>query len=461
MVSYVGGGGGLHILRNIRSHIHFHRVLGDHPIHHLRDLRTDLRMRRASTDQNTRLIMWEAAFASLVLQLTSPFYQLFAQEMGATDTAIGYISSLPAFCALFVLLPVSSRIDYQKDKKKFLSLMILLCGAALPLISAAPFLGHYGYWFFISGIALWNIPYICYTIAWQSYFSDLFLPDRRSIPYARRMMVNNLIPTFTSLICGVTLTYVCQTHAQKIFAYQAFYFLAFLASLFQWRAIRKTMCPEVYPQSEPKTGFFATFAQVPRELKKNKKYAGFLLLLFLFYFSWQMAWPLFYLYLINYAGFSELQKCALDVVSYLSFALTATYWGRMIQRKGPRKPSLIGFIGCFLCPALTVFSTNYISVVIAYLIAGITAGGYQLGLFNDMLSQLPEEHKTLNIGIYNMVTQISNFAAPLVGVAIYKVIGLLPTMYLSSGLRMMTTGLFLIRFLLDRRNKRKTTEISA
>lgn len=437
------------------------RALGDSPLQSLKKIRTDVRIRFAASDGNTRCIMAEAAFASMVLQLTSPFYQLFAQEMGATDTAIGYISSLPAFCALFVLLPVSARIDYHRDKKKFLTLMILLCGAALPLIALAPFLGKYGYWVFIVGIGLWNIPYICYTIAWQSYFSDLFPPDRRSIPYARRMMMNNLIPTFTILLCGITLTYICRTHEQKILAYQAFYFIAFLASILQFRAIRKTECTPQPQQAVPRTGFFATFAQVPRELKNNRKYAGFLLLLFIFYFSWQMAWPLFYLYLINYAGFSEVQKCVLDVVGYLSFALTATAWGRFIQRSGPRKPTLLGLVGCFLCPALTVLSTNYIAVLFSFVLSGLTGAGFQLGLFNDMLGQLPEARKTLNIGIYNMVTQVSNFVAPLFGVAVYKAIGLLPTMYLSSGFRAFAALLFLIRFLAGRHKDRENSSISA
>ena len=171
-----------------------------------------------------------------------------------------------------------------------------------------------------------------------------------------------------------------------------------------------------------------------------------------------MAWPLFYLYLVPYAGFTELQKLVLDVVSYLTFALTATWWGKQIQRKGPRQPTLIGFIGCFLCPAMTVFSTNYLSVVFAYLISGVTAPGFQLGLFNDMLEQLPEEHKTLNIGIYNMVTQVSNFIAPLVGVAISHWLGLLNTMYLSSGLRAVTAGLFLLRYLMGKRKKERAND---
>lgn len=464
VLSYSMGRGcrSLGMFRNLRSSLRTRRALGGGTAHRLREMRTDLSIRAAATDRNTRYIMAEAAFASLVVQLTSPFYQLFAQEMGATDTAIGYISSLPAFCALFVLLPVSARIDYQKDKKKFLNLMILVCGAALPLVALAPFLGAYGYWFFIVGVGIWNAPYICYTIAWQGYFSDLFPPDRRSIPYARRMMVNNLVPMFTELICGLTLTYVCRTHAEKILAYQLFFLIAFLASILQFRAIKRTECPPRPAPASPRTGFFATFAQVPRELRQNKKYRSFLILLFLFYFSWQMAWPLFYLYLVPYSGFSELQKCTLDVVSYLCFAATATWWGKYIQRRGPKKPTLVGFIGCFLCPTMTVLSTNFISVIVAYLVSGLTAPGFQLGLFNDMLEQLPEERKSLNIGIYNMVTQVSNVIAPLTGVAIYKAIGLIDTMHVSSALRALTAGFFLIRYLMWRKKKdAEKSEVSA
>ena len=67
-------------------------------------------------------------------------------------------------------------------------------GVILPLVALSPFLGDRGYWFFIIGISVWNAPYLCYTVSWQSYFSDLYPPTNRALPYSRRQMVYNAVP---------------------------------------------------------------------------------------------------------------------------------------------------------------------------------------------------------------------------------------------------------------------------
>lgn len=427
----------------------------------LRNIKNSLRLKFSGGDANTASIMAEAVFASIVLQLTSPFYQFFAKAMGAGDAAIGMISSLPALCALGVLLPLSFRVDCVGNKKQFLMRMILVCGAILPVVAMAPMLGKNGYWFFIIGIALWNIPYISYTITWQSYFSDLFPPSRRSVPYALRMMMTNIVPVVTITACALILSYVCKTNEQKILAYQIFFALAFVASIFQYRAIKRTNCAGSLtcptPRQKPPS-FFATFPQAARELKKNRSFRNFLMLLFVFYFSWQMAWPFFFLYLVNVAGFSEFAKCSADVLSLLAFSLTATFWGKYIQNKGAQPATLWGMLGCLTSPFLTVISTNPIPIFAGYIISGATGPGFQLGLFNDMLDHLPEENKTLNIGIYNTVMQISNFVAPMCGVALGGIIGIRNTMFLSSGLRTMSLVLFGIRFLLTRRREKREAQ---
>ncbi len=417
-----------------------------------KEIRRTLKVHLAFEENNTLLIMAEAAFASMVLQLTNPFYQLFAKAMGADDVAIGLISSLPSFCSLFVLLPASLYIDRVPDKKKFLCTMITVCGLILPIVALSPFLGDRGYWFFIIGISLWNIPYICYTISWQSYFSDLFPPSKRALPYSRRMMMTNMIPAFTIMACGVIISYVCKTTADKIFSYQMFFTLAFVASIFQRWSIQKTQCPPPAAASAPvASGNFASvlfkdLLKAVKALKDNKRFLVFLVLLFIFYFSWQMAWPLFFLYLINHIGYNEFMKCALDVSGLLAFAITSTWWGRRIQKKGPGEPTLWGLLICATCPAWIAFGSNFWFILANYVISGMTAPGFQLGLFNDMLENLPEENKTLNIGIYNMVIQISNFVAPLVGVALSRSIGIVTTMNIASCARLFALALFAIRF---------------
>ena len=406
-------------------------------------------------EKNTALIMLEAVFAGIVLQLTNPFYQLFASAMGADEVAIGLISSLPAFCALFVLLPASLMMDRVKEKKKFLMTAITVCGVILPLVALSPFLGDRGYWFFIIGISVWNAPYLCYTVSWQSYFSDLYPPTNRALPYSRRQMVYNAVPIFTLLACGLLLSYGCKTLESKILAYQIFFFLAFGAALLQRRMIARTELPPYIktPEgSKQSVGQLAKdFLGAVKALRQHPKFCIFLVLLFCFYFSWQIAWPMFFLFLVTESGFNEVSKSIFDIASYVSLTMTSTWWGKRIDKNGVRGSTILGMLGCAVTPAFTVATTNFWVILAAYIFSGATAPGFQLGLFNDMLENLPEENKSLYIGIYNLVMQISNFVAPLCGVALYTRIGSVSTMRVASVLRFAAAMLFAIRFLLGKK----------
>ena len=72
VLSYSMGRGcrSLGMFRNLRSSLRTRRALGGGTAHRLREMRTDLSIRAAATDRNTRYIMAEAAFASLVVQLS-------------------------------------------------------------------------------------------------------------------------------------------------------------------------------------------------------------------------------------------------------------------------------------------------------------------------------------------------------------------------------------------------------
>ena len=418
------------------------------------EMRRSIRSRGIFQDSNTPMIMAEALFAGIVLQLTNPFYQLFASAMVADEIAIGLISSLPSFCALFILLPASLYIDMVKDKKKFLCTAITVCGVILPIVAMSPFLGDRGYWFFIIGISLWNIPYICYTVSWQSYFSDLYPANKRAMPYAMRQMMTNAVPVVTIMGGSLILSYLCKTQPQKILAYQIFYMIAFAASIFQRIAISRTQClPREHAQRSNSSAPLKEFISAIRDLKKHPQFCIFLVLLFVFYFSWQCAWPMFFLYLIREVGFNEATKGLFDVVSYGAVTLLSPWWGKRIERHGPRGATVAGLFCCALVPALTVITRNFWVILISYIFSGGTAPGFQLGLFNDMLDNLPEENKSLYIGIYNLVMQISNFVAPLCGVALYTRIGTVGTMYFSSSMRLLAAMLFLTRFVILRKKE--------
>jgi len=412
-----------------------------------------LRLHLSFHNENTFPFVMEGLLASLVLYLTNPFYQLFATAMGASDFGVGMINALPALFALFILIPAAARVDGMAGKKPFVLQMILWCGALLPICALAPFLGKAGPWVFIVGIAVWNIPYICYTASWQSYFSDLFAPRERNMPYAWRMAATNGAAMVVVLIGGVILTYACKTGQQKIWAYQAFFLTAGVLSAFQWRLMKKTRQPAAPRREKSGTKPLQAFKMAVRALSRNKAYGIFSLTLFIFYFSWQMGWPLFFIYLIKHAGYSELTKCALDAVSFVALTFSSAVWGRMMAKKDVRILIVLGIFGCAVLPAWTVSATGMLSLAVSYAFGGLMQPAFQMGLFHRMLELVPEENRTLNIGIYNSVIQISGFIAPLCGVAISNAVGVVKAMYLDSCARFFVGVLFLIIFLWTRKRE--------
>ncbi|MBR5265204.1 MAG: MFS transporter [Clostridia bacterium] len=414
---------------------------------------TDKLISLFSKDDNTagRVVLEGALWASVV-QFTNPFYQMFVSQMGGGDVAISLVNSMPALFALVILLPLSGYIDTIPRKKPFVGKAILIYALLLPLMAMTPFLGKAKVPAFIILIGLFNMPMLAYTVSWQSFFTDLFDEKRRIMPHAKREMMKNYIQGFAMCLGGFVLSYICATGEQKILTYQLLFMMAFAFAIMQRRTLMNTDDSHVPDREKQKMrSLKETFSMCVSELKKNKKFASFLSLLFTFYVSWQMAWPFFFIYVVGHLGHNEFFKNMLDFSSVILFGLTATFWGKYIQKNGAKKAGIIGYYTAAIMPAMLVTLNSTFWLWVNYIISGLFAAPLQLGMFNDMLDQLSEENRTMGIGIYNTVIQISGFISPLIGVAIYKMTSIEFTMILSSCLRVVAGTLFVIRFIKTKR----------
>lgn len=414
---------------------------------------TDRLIKLFSPDDHTAgMVIVEGALWASVVQFTNPFYQMFVSQMGGGDVAVSMVNSMPALFALVILLPLSGYIDTVPRKKPFVAKAILIYALMLPLMAMTPFMGRAKVPAFIILIGLFNMPMLAYTVGWQSFFTDLFDEKRRIMPHAKREMMKNYIQGFTMCVGGFVLSYICATGEQKIITYQIMFMIAFVLAVTQRKILIKTDDSHVPDRPKRKmAGIKQTLSMCFVELKKNKKFASFLGLLFTFYVSWQMAWPFFFIYVVGHLGHNEFFKNMLDFSSVILFGLTATFWGKYIQKNGAKKAGIIGYYTAAIMPAMLVTMNSTFWLWVNYIISGLFAAPLQLGMFNDMLDQLSEENRTLGIGIYNIVIQISGFISPLIGVAIYKATSIEFTMILSSCLRVFAGTLFLIRYLHSRK----------
>ncbi len=396
-------------------------------------------------ERNALMLTIEGTLAAIALNLTNPFYSMFARRMGAGDYQIGLISSLPSLVVLFTLIPGSLLVDKCFDKKKIVASFIAISAVLFGTVSLTPLTGNVRVIVFILSISILNFPYSLYTISWQSFFSDVFSLGNTNAPYALRTKVSTFFGVVTLLTAGLVLAYIPKSDIGRIHTYQVFYILAFLLTLIQMKMLLNVKDYEL-PKCPVSAKPIEALKSAMRGLKKNKGFSTFILLAFFFHVAWQMAWPLFFIYQVDYLFANEAWISYLNVAYGLASTLMFGYWSKMIDKKGPVLVLVIGAIGMALNPVLLIMTNNLIVALVIYVALGLMSPAFLLGLFQSLLQVVPEDGKTLNLAIYTTAINVSGFLSPLIGVAIYKMSSIYFAMTLSSVLRFIAALLFYLNY---------------
>jgi MFS family permease len=396
-------------------------------------------------ERNSFFLICEGAVGAIVFNLVNPFISMFAKRMGAGDIEIGLLSSLPALMGILALVPGSLLVDRQRDKKKIVALLAFLAGVMYPIAALTPAMGQYRVMIYVLVIALLNWPFSVFNISWQSFFTDVFPPDKRNMAYTSRSKAATSLGTVTTLIAGLVLSWFPGSDQERLLFYQSFFILAFFLTLLQIYFLYRVKGYPV-PETVQKEAPLAVLKDCGRAIFSNKPFLQYMTVSFFFHVTLQMAWPLFFIFQVDYLHADEAWLSFLTVANGIAGVVTYSYWGRMIEKKGSKWVVMIGAAGFAISPILTVLSPNLPVLLLANIASGLTFGAFQLALFDNLLEVLPQENRTLNIAIYTTFISISGFISPMIGVAIYKATSIYTAMILAGILRFIGTGLFYIRY---------------
>lgn len=405
--------------------------------------------------KNTVLFTFEGAVGAIILNLANPFFSMFAKRMGAGDYQIGLITSVPSLVGIIALVPGALLVDRYSDKKKIVCLLILLTGIIYPMAAMTPFMGSIRVPMYIIFISLLNWPYSVFTISWQSFFSDVFADAGTNLAYANRSKASNLFGGVTALLGGLVLSYIPHTDGQRMIIYEIFFAASFGLALIQGWLLSRVNDYNI-PQNRISGESLKTFLECIKMLEKNKRFSGFILSVFLFQITWQMAWPLFFLYQVDVLKANEAWISYISVASLVAGIITYSFWSRVVERKGAKLVLIIGALGLAINPVIMVSCKSLAAALILNAAVGLTFSGFQLALFECLLEVVPQENKTLNLAIYTTFVNIAGFVAPIMGVGIYKMTDINTALITSGILRFAATGLFLLEFIRSIKGRKST-----
>ena len=243
----------------------------------------------------------EGVFLQYITSINGFGLNLYATNMGATDSQIGIIQMVPNIVACAALLPLGILADRLKSTKTIPMLTLLVMCAGYAFLGSVPALGERCMELFFVSLAFTAGALAIYNAQWQAMFGAAVSLRQRNDVYAFRNQFMFVIGILAPVICGILMGR-CHTADGKLLVLRSFFYLCAVCVLLQAAAIKKI---PVEQQEEGKAPVEAGKAssrfsvsdllEAITSVGKNKALRWFFVPVVFFYITWQLDWSMWYL----------------------------------------------------------------------------------------------------------------------------------------------------------------------
>ncbi len=377
---------------------------------------------------------------ALVDNMFRPFIGIFAIAVGASNFQIAMLSSLPAIVSSLTMLPGTRLINRSANKKRLTAVLFLLnrifflAAAAIPVL---PF--EYRSLALVLAVGLMNLPGAISIVAWQSLMGQLIPSELRGSAFARRNQLAGMGSLLPTILTGYLLD-----RLPSPWGYQLIFSVAFGFALIE---IYIFMNLKAAGESGANTEQLEEQLCSLTEIAAEKNFFRYMISSLVFYFGWQMAWPLFTLYQVKTLGANNtwiaIYSAIITGVSVLSYP----WWGRHADKKGNYATLVLATFGMAISPLMVAVSSNLWILAVFTISMGFFTAGTVLILFNAMLDIAPSYIRTSCVAYYNTLINLSATIAPFVGSAILE----LSNIYVALAVAALLRGFGTLAFHLARR----------
>lgn len=381
----------------------------------------------------------------------------YALALGANNTIIGLLNSLPSLLGTFSQIQSSKLIEKIPRKKIVVTSVLLQAIMWLPLIGVGILYFFFGLSSFISSILL----LVFYTLtllfgsfcspAWSSWMKDL-VGENPSEYFGRRTKILTFVELICMLFAGVILE-----HYKKTGVFTGFIILFMIA--IAGRLISAYILNKKYePKITHTEGYYFTLFQFLKKMGHNN-FGKFVIFTTLISFATAIASPFFAVYMLKDLGLNYYEFTIVSVTSILFTVIMLPFWGKFSSKYGNITVIKISGIFVGIIPLLWLLSPLVLGynriLLVPYLIlieifSGFWWSGLNLSTANFVYDAVTKGRMAICIAYDNITTAIGVFIGALIGGLIsslpYHVIGLKPILFvmLLSGVARLLVSIIML-----------------
>lgn len=378
--------------------------------------------RRDSSQSLFLLFAAEGAFLQFITSVNSFGNNLFATALGATDSQIGLVQTVPNVAAVLLLLPLGMLADRLRSSRTIPLISLLCIAAGFFTMSLVPAFGSFAMpAFFLSLVFTVGGPVI-YNAQWQNFFGDVVDDAQRNPALTRRNRYMFAVGIAAPLFCSAVMT-TFRGGMNGLGMFRLFFLMCGCAMLAQAAVVFSIPAP--VHTALPAKASQSTW----KPLLRSRKFLLFFLPITFFHMSWQADWSMWYIGQVQYLHLTEAQITSFSGLFNIGQLAALGILSRQVQKKGTDRVLPLAALGLISCPLIMIVCSllpqaarmPVFTVLVTVLNA--TQCATNLCIVQILLRVAPKGCRSMAASLYTLTLTLSNCIMPMLGVQIYRALG--------------------------------------
>lgn len=399
------------------------------------------------TERNIWYLYVEVFWAAL-LGASGSFNAAFAVRLGASNQMIGWLSSIPALIAVFMLIPAARFLESKVQRAPWIWGSLFIARLGYLLVALLPWLVHaYQAQALVWLLIAISVPSTFFSAGFNPLLADV-VPERdRARVFAGRNIISSATIAVLTLAAGWWLEGAAHVSwATFPVNYQVMYLVGFAGAAISSICLLWIRVPRSKVVDRPRPPRTVRFSLAPLRSMwaENRDFARIIINTLFFDLGAWLVGPLYILFFVRELGATDgwigLHTTLAHVGVIAGFAL----WRRWIRRLGYSRTLLITVpLGASYAFLVSLFP--HLSAILVWgVLINLINPGINLSHFNILLKLCPEERKASYIAFFSSIMNAGAFIAPMIGVALAGWWGIRTVLLIGGTIRLLGAASFFL-----------------
>lgn len=389
-------------------------------------------------------MMIDVAFYGLMVGLGETYFQAFAVQVGATDTAAGLMATLPLLGGAVLQLISPRGVSWIGSYRKWVVLCAFVQALAfIPLVIGALAGRMPTSLIFVMATVYWGAA-LATGPAWNTWVGSIVPTAVKPTFFARHARMAQVTILVGIIGAGVSLE-LGKNYDVVLSVFAFCFLLAAIARTVSFSAL--AILREPLPPSraghrrlsvkEIVRRFSATASQLRscngdedeggamvQSDRTSKKWEGRAIVYFLVMMAAvQIANPFLIPFILRKLELNYARFTTLIAVVFVAKGIALPMFGTVAKRYGPKRLLWIGGTMVIPLPALWMVSSSFVYLIALQIAAGVAAAAYEFGLFLLFFETIHERDRTSILTLFNLGNALAGICGSLVGGLLLRVLG--------------------------------------